>query len=387
MKHVLYSSSLIALFATASCQHSMPNYLTSQGLQQGSLFIHARPIPEVMHDPLTDPVTKKYLQLSQEVIKYASLNFKMKTGRNYTHFVQLKEPYVTHVVVAAEPDKLEAHLFKYPIFGSLPYRGYFKKSDALEFAETLKLQGLDVYVRPVSAYSSTGWLPDPVLSSMMRSRVELIEVLFHELVHLQFYLPNQADFNEAFATWFAEKATYEFIKESSLADAPKAELMKNYQEQLAFDQIKFKKSLQAIDLAEAFYKNPQFKNLSQKEKMMARQNLFSQIKALFATDPRMQKWAEIEWNNALLVSLGTYYGLVSSIDKLAQKENLDFKELLARTVEDPKAIQLSLEKMLDEGCSHSSSPKNSSPAQRRRSNREYFRCPEMTAHSAQAPHL
>lgn len=338
MKLSFLVSSLLLPLSMPSCQHSLPSYLVTQGLKQGSLYIRAKPIYEILRDPLWDPKTKEFLQLSQEVLHYASNELGMKTGRTYSHFVQLPEPWVTHVVVAAKRDRLEAHLFQYPIFGGLPYRGYFKKQEALEFSETLKEQNLDVYVRAVSAYSTTGWLPDPVLSSMISNELQFIELLFHELVHLQFYIPNQADFNEAFATWFAEKATLQFIENSNRQEKVKEALIQAFHKQLKRNRLKLTNSMEAIEMAKTLYDSEEFKKMSNSQKESARAQLFEKIRQHFAVHEELKRWGEMEWNNALLISLSTYYRLVDSIEAYSIKHKLDAKALLDHVKNNPNSI-------------------------------------------------
>lgn len=60
---------------------------------------------------------------------------------------------------------------------------------------------LDTYRRPVEAFSTTGWLPDPILSTMFSKADRFIELIFHELTHSTFYFESELDFNEAFASW------------------------------------------------------------------------------------------------------------------------------------------------------------------------------------------
>lgn len=329
---------MITIFSITACQHSMPVYLASQGMQQGALFLKMRPITDVIKDPLIDPQVHKNLKLSQEVLKFASNNLGMHTGRNYQNYVHLKNPWVTHVVVAAYAEKFEAHLFKYPLFGALPYRGYFDKKAALSFAETLKAKGLDVHVRPVTAYSTTGWLPDPVLSSMMTNPLDLIEVLFHELVHLQFYIPNQADFNEAFATWFAEKATIEFLHTANLDEKFRSKLLNEFQKNMEFEKIKYEKSKTILTMAQDFYSNPKYLKLTLSEKLESRKILFRDIKKTFENDAAFSRWSQLEWNNAILVNMSTYYGLVEEIEKVSIRNKVSYKEFLAQTVQNPNII-------------------------------------------------
>ena len=87
-----------------------------------------------------------------------------------------------------------------PVFGCVPYRGYFSKKSATEFAVELQRQGLDVYVTGITAYSTLGWSSDPLLSTMLnQDETYLAGLVFHELAHQRVYVKDDSAFNEAFA--------------------------------------------------------------------------------------------------------------------------------------------------------------------------------------------
>ena len=51
--------------------------------------------------------------------------------------------------------------------------GWFDEDDAIKFKEGLDKEGYDTIVRPAAAYSTGGWFPDPVLSSMLGGGVAI----------------------------------------------------------------------------------------------------------------------------------------------------------------------------------------------------------------------
>ncbi|TIX38863.1 MAG: aminopeptidase, partial [Mesorhizobium sp.] len=107
---------------------------------------------------------------------------------------------VTWAIFAAPEFSLTPRTWCFPVFGCVPYRGYFSKRSAIETAVELQRQGLDVYVTGITAYSTLGWSSDPLLSTMLsQDEAGLAGLVFHELAHQRVYVQDDSAFNEAFA--------------------------------------------------------------------------------------------------------------------------------------------------------------------------------------------
>src|SRR5262249_54358294 len=86
-----------------------------------------------------------------------------------------------------------------------------RKAD--KFAAGLSMQGYDVAVGGVPAYSTLGKFADPVLSSMLSyGDDELAATIFHELAHQLLYVKNDTEFNEAFATSVEEEGLRRWLE-------------------------------------------------------------------------------------------------------------------------------------------------------------------------------
>jgi predicted aminopeptidase len=144
----------------------------------------------------------------------------LKKNGSYASYVHLDRPYVSYIVSAAQRDRLEPHLWTFPIVGAVPYKGYFNLDDAKEEAKGLKEKGLDTYVRGATAYSTLGWFDDPVLSSMLRySDYDMVNLIIHESVHATLYIKSQADFNERLATFIGDIGAELYFKEKEGAQS------------------------------------------------------------------------------------------------------------------------------------------------------------------------
>jgi predicted aminopeptidase len=317
--------SLLPMMTHAENPFTLIPYVIEQGFKQGALLLRTQSVDDLLSDPSLDPRSESYLRLSQEVLSFAK-GWGFRVGANYRRYINIQRPWVTMVVTAAKSDSLTSHLFEYPVVGRLPYKGFFDEADAIHLEETLKAKGLDTYRRGVEAYSTAGWLPDPLLSTMFRDETRLIELLFHELTHSIFYFPSEADFNEAFASWMGYQAAIQFVEQKAPQEKKQSwleQLKRSHQRQIqAAGWVK-----QVIQKTNEFYK----KSRSSEE----RKAYFEQV-AKGAEHFR----APVElWNNAFLLSLATYYELVPQIDSYAQKHQLSPQQFLDWTRrEGPSAV-------------------------------------------------
>ena len=326
--------STIALIACTlsltACESDTIPYALEQGLKQGGILLRAEKIELYLKRPGLDPKTKRLLRLTQKILIFAKDNLGMKIGKSYKTYFDLKRSYLTQIVMAAYPDRLESYLFEFPVLGKVPYKGYFDEEDAIKLENKLKSQGLDTYRREVDAFSSLGWFPDPVLNTMLENEHQLTELLFHELTHLNFYFEGEGDFNEAFASYFGNRAALKMIENMPEAfDDPgkSKELLVQRQKR---EELVSKKVREALDYGKKFYAQSPSQD---------RQIFFDWLKTHFSEGGQNTKLAALSWNNALLLSLSTYYDRVPSIEAYGIKKSFDEKTYLKFVIETgPKAI-------------------------------------------------
>jgi predicted aminopeptidase len=85
----------------------------------------------------------------------------------------------------------------------------------------MEAAGYDTLVRPAIAFSSLGFFDDPVLSNLLKlDRVELADVLIHELFHRTYYLAGHAMFDESAATWVGARGAAAFFAATEGESAP-----------------------------------------------------------------------------------------------------------------------------------------------------------------------
>ncbi len=172
----------------------------------------SEPIDHVLADAETPAETRSLLRLVPSVRDFAS-ELGLKVGDQYTSYVDWPEDRIVTTLVRTRPPGIEAIPYWFPLIGELPYKGYFDRARAEAEAERLReVEAFDVCVSGVTAYSTLGWLNDPVTSPMLRrGAASLVETLLHELVHATAFVPGDAHFNESVAQFIGQEATIRFF--------------------------------------------------------------------------------------------------------------------------------------------------------------------------------
>ncbi|MBU6155153.1 MAG: aminopeptidase [Bdellovibrionales bacterium] len=206
------------MMGLSSC--SSVYFLYQAGRGQLKLLNRGRPIEEVVNDPRMSPELRELLKTVPAIKAFGEASG-LKPTRNYREYVDLGEDAVVYVVTVSDELALNPRIFRFPIVGSFNYLGWFSKEDALEFAESYEKKGFDIDVRGASAYSTLGWFPDPLLSSMIprqggglsiTAHPELVNVFLHESVHATIYINNQSYFNESLASFVADVLTERYFR-------------------------------------------------------------------------------------------------------------------------------------------------------------------------------
>jgi predicted aminopeptidase len=170
-------------------------------------------VEELIEDPETDASLSEKLQLVREARAYSS-RLGLDVGDQYTSYVPWPGDRVVTTVVATRPGEVDPFSFWFPVIGDAPYKGFFRLDLAQEEADRLAAQGMDTCLLAIPAYSTLGWLADPLTAPMLNtSRDRLVETVIHELVHASVFVKSQPDFNEGAASFVGEEATIRFYDE------------------------------------------------------------------------------------------------------------------------------------------------------------------------------
>lgn len=296
---------LVLLFALGGC--STLSYVAQAAGGQWELAGAARPIPEVLDDPSTPPLTRRLLSEVENVRHFAWQNG-LKVSGNYEKYVELDREYPIWFVNASHPLAFRARIFSFPIVGSFPGLAWFDKANAERFRDSLAAQGLDVNMRGVSAFSTGGWFDDPIVWSMLSDTpgalASLVNTVLHESLHATILIKDQQYYNESLAAFVGDTMAAHYLQARSGEQMP-AEL-RAYMRSRQLGQLRAKQLNEVYQRLDAVYRS----QLPVAEKYAKKQQIIDEL----VRDMRLLNRP----NNATLIGF-----------KLYQVGRDDFSELFA----------------------------------------------------------
>jgi predicted aminopeptidase len=190
--------------------------LVSYGFRQakGQLTIiwNARPVEEVLKDPSFPDSLKTKLHLIERVRKFAIDSLGLKDTENYKTLYDQKGEEIMWVVTACEPFEFKPKEWKFPILGTVPYKGFFVKERAIALRDELDKEGWDTSIRNPGGWSTLGWFTDPILSNMLeRTEGDLANLIIHEMSHATIFIKDSVEFNENLSTFIGDRGAERFL--------------------------------------------------------------------------------------------------------------------------------------------------------------------------------
>jgi predicted aminopeptidase len=188
-------------------------YFSQLGWHQAWITTQGFPVQEVLEDEQVSQGVMEKIGFIQEVKRYGEVRLGLKKSKNYLKYVDIKGP-ILHVVTACEKDRLHLVTWTFPITGQVDYKGFFTRERALKEKQSLEEKGYDTCVQGVGAYSTLGWLNDPIFSSMLDwEEATLANLILHEMTHATIYFKGGTDFNEQMATFVGNRGAIDFLLE------------------------------------------------------------------------------------------------------------------------------------------------------------------------------
>lgn len=280
----------------------------------------AQPISDLVRDPASDPQLRKALEEVQAIREFASRELGLPDNNSYRSYADVGRPYVVWNVFAAPEFSLQPKRWCMLMVGCVNYRGYYDRKDAESLAAELREEGYDTHVGGVAAYSTLGYLDDPVLSTFLRHGTpEVARTVFHELAHQLIFVADDSAFNESFATavenegmrrWLAGRAALDqrpAFEAQRQRKADFARLMRDYRKQLH--------SLYTI--ADSADRQRQAKAAL----LDSLRRDYAELKATWGGYAGYDRFFAEDLNNARLASLSLYSELVPAFEALLAQED------------------------------------------------------------------
>lgn len=205
-------TALATLLLSAAMLSCSPGYVLRAAWEEAKILSRRRPIADILDDAEVDPRTRAKLELVVQARSFARRDLNLDVGASYTSFSDIGRDTLALVLSASPIDRLAAYTWWFPIVGRVPYKGFFSLESAREEQRKLEEKHYDTYLRPTSAFSTLGWLPDPLLSTVLRQdSVGLVETVIHEVTHNTLFISGHVKFNESFANFVGSVGAVEFF--------------------------------------------------------------------------------------------------------------------------------------------------------------------------------
>ena len=212
-KAALASAAVLGGVLAASAPGCQLGYLVTGACGVLHVSCARVPIDAALRDRLP-PEDREKLDWVARVREFSAKELGLETGKAYTTYYDTKGKSITTIVVASDPLALIPYRWHFPVVGNVPYKGYFDPARAEAERARLAKEGWDAVRLPVAAFSTLGWMEDPVLSTMLKMpRGELAEVLIHELTHRTIFFPGGSEANESLATAVSRAGTLQLLAE------------------------------------------------------------------------------------------------------------------------------------------------------------------------------
>ncbi|MDL5595337.1 aminopeptidase [Bacillus subtilis] len=306
---------------------SSVSYYSQLASGQLQLLRAREPVAKVIADPNRDATLRAHLAQSQKARDFASQHLHLPDNQSYRLYADIHRPYVVWNVFATPEFSLSPQNHCFPIAGCVAYRGYYSQSAARGEAAIQRLQGMDVSIGGVEAYSTLGWFNDPILNSMMGWGDErLATLIFHELGHQRFYVKDDTEFNESYATFVEQEGTRQWRAFRGLPPENDAQLKRRDQ----FIQLILDTRTRLEKLYTQQMPVEQMRERKAAEFERFRRDYRVMRDGQWAGDKRYDAWVNAPLNNARLLPFGLYDQWVPAFAALFRQVGGDWQKFYAQ---------------------------------------------------------
>jgi predicted aminopeptidase len=293
-------------------------------------------VEDVLKDPSFPDSLKSRIRLIEEIKQFGVDSLGLKPSKNYTTFYNQHGKPLIWVINASDRYRINAYKWSFPILGTFPYKGYFDSARAVHEEKVLKQQGFDTDIGEVSAWSTLGYLKDPILSSMLRRREgSLANLILHELTHGTLFVKNDLELNENLASFVGDLGAIQFLKQKYGLESKELrtyEFSKKYND--AYSQHMLRGISKLDSLYSSFQKSRYDSLTKDRLKNQAILKILTDADTLFADKKTLKtrnKWDDKNLpNNAYFISYQTYKSKQNLFrEEFETRFGSDFKKYLS----------------------------------------------------------
>ncbi|MDP6183505.1 MAG: aminopeptidase, partial [Gammaproteobacteria bacterium] len=278
------------------------------------------PIDGLIGSQDTTPELKRKLSLVVAAVEFAMHELKLPNNGSYRSYADLERDYVVWNVFAAPELSLDPVPSCFLFVGCLSYRGFFDEAQALEFGQSLRATGNDVFVGGVAAYSTLGWFDDPVLNTMLVwDDVRIVKVIFHELAHQRVYAEDDTVFNESFATTVAQIGVERWLSRDDRVRRMHFE--SEDRESQFFDLLLTYRT--KLEAAYASTEPDEAKRAQKKQLFDELSARYRELRKTWNGYDGYDEWMGTALNNAKLASIAAYHDYVPAFRSILNRMNHD----------------------------------------------------------------
>jgi predicted aminopeptidase len=294
-------------------------YPLKQGYGGLSIQSSSRPIAEVLEDASTPADVRESLLRVRTIRDFAETSIRLEKTGNYETYCQTGDKPVAIMLIACPSDSLQPLQWWFPIAGRFPYLGFFDPADAAHNAAKLKAQGYDVCLRTVAAYSTLGWLQDPVFSPMLRyDEATLANVIIHELTHATIFFPGYTGFNESVATFIGNQGSLDYMSATHGSESPGlASAVNSLHDEEMFSTFMLELSRRLVAAYDAAGTR-QARIAAKRVVLVQAATDFAALSSDFAGDD-YRDFDPSRLNNALVISYLTYHEHVALVNSIYER--------------------------------------------------------------------
>ncbi|WP_201747830.1 aminopeptidase [Dyadobacter flavalbus] len=209
----LFIGLLVILLLAAFYYKDLISYGWMQASGQIGILMNVEDVEDVMKNPAFPDSLKARIRLIQEIKQFGVDSLGLEPSKNYTTFYNQHGKPLIWLITASPRYKIEPYKWRFPVVGTFPYKGFFDSTRAVTEEQQLIQKGLDTDIGEVSAWSTLGYLKDPILSSMLKRKDgSLANLILHELTHGTLFVKSDLELNENLASFIGDQGAIRFLK-------------------------------------------------------------------------------------------------------------------------------------------------------------------------------